>query len=147
LNFVTRNLSFSFVRKILDMEISFLTSLLVGKTPPLRLISNKLIASQDEKIEAFRSRGVVRVTAAKEKSESIVHKIQDMLQGIRHLEVDLNALNPKLQGPKFVDQKLDEATYNESVIDELAQLTETQITRLPNNLVSPIKCSIWQLLN
>lgn len=104
------------------------------------MISDKLIASQEEKIEAFRSRSVVRITAAKEKSEVIIQEIQDMLQGVRSLTIDLNALDSELKGQEVSSRS--DAAIDDSVINELAQLTETHITRLPNNQVSPTKCKL-----
>lgn len=124
----------------------FLTSTLVGQNPILRVISNKLIASQGEKIETFRSRGVIRVTAAKERSEIIVQEIHNMLQSVRYLEVDLDVLKPESQGPNLVARNLHENTYSDSVIEELAQVTETQIAWLPNNTVSFIRRVIHNLV-
>lgn len=116
-----------------------LTSISEGQNPPLKVISDKLISSQEEKIEAFRSRSVVRITATKDKSEAIVQEIQAMLQGVRSLIVDLNALKPGLKGPEFGAESSGKVAYDESVINELAQLTETHIIQLPNNQVSPLK--------
>jgi hypothetical protein len=84
----------------------------------------------------------VRITATKDKSEIIVQEIQATLQGICSLTVDLNALNSELTGPKFGAESSGKAAYDESMINELAQLTETHIERLPNNQVSNLKVDI-----
>jgi hypothetical protein len=84
----------------------------------------------------------VRITAAKDKSETIVQEIQATLQGVHSVTVDLNALNSGLTGPKFGTESSGKTAYDESVINELAQLTETHITRLPNNQVSLLKVVI-----
>jgi len=83
----------------------------------------------------------VRITATKEKSEMIVQEIQATLQDVRSLTVDLNALNPELTGPKFDAESSGKAVYDD-VINELAQLTETHIERLPDNQVSRLKVDI-----
>jgi ABC-type uncharacterized transport system ATPase component len=84
----------------------------------------------------------VRITATKDKSETIVQEIQDKLQGVRCLTIDLNVLKSELKGPKFGAESSSNAAYDEPVINELAHLTETHITRLPNNQVSPQKCEM-----
>lgn len=65
-----------------------------------------------------------------------------MLRAVRSLEVDLNALNPELEGPKMGYGSLKQTIYNGSLINDLAQLTETRITRLSNDLVSAVKLTI-----
>lgn len=82
----------------------------------------------------------MRVTATKEKSEAIVQAIEATLQGARSLTIDLNALVSGPKRPEAGAKNHVEAAYTESLINELAQLTETHITRLPNNHVSCMKC-------
>ena len=82
----------------------------------------------------------MRVTAKKEKSEAIVQVIGATLQGVHSLTIDLNALVPGPKRPEAGAKNHVEATYTESLINELAQLTETHITWLPNNHVSCTKC-------
>jgi hypothetical protein len=82
---------------------------------------------------------VVRITATKDKSEAIVQEIQATLQCVRSITVDLNALESELKGPKLGAESSSKAAYDESVVNELAQLTETHIIRLPNNQVSSLK--------
>jgi hypothetical protein len=100
------------------------------------LISDKLIANQEEKIEAFRARRVIRITAPKEKSSIIVQEIQNVLQNIRHLDVDLNVLLPGQGGMRASETRTADEIYGDFMIDELSRLTETQISRLPRNQVS-----------
>jgi len=88
----------------------------------------------------------VRITATKDKSETIVQEIQATLHGVRSLTVDLNAMRSELKGPKFGAESFGKATYDESLINELAQLTETHITRLPNNQASPLKSEMQQFI-
>lgn len=106
--------------EIRPMELELLIK---GRQPPLRQISKKLIVNQDEKIEAFRSRGVVRVTAPKEKAEIVVNEIIQALHNVRRQTVDLNVL---LRDGKDGDLVA-------STLKELSRLTETHIRRLPGN--------------
>ena len=102
----------------------------------MNVVSEKLIANQEEKIEAFRSRGVIRITAPKEKSDIIVQEIRNVLQNTRCLKVDLNVLLPGRYDRKTKAAKTAGEIYGDSLIHELSRLTETQILRLPNNQVS-----------
>lgn len=120
-----------------------LISTVEGRNPPLKVISNEFIANQEEKIEAFRSRGVVRITATKEKSENIFQAIRAALRDIRSLTVDLNPLIPSIQSPKAGAKSPNEVILDESSITELARLTETHIARLSDNQVSTPKVN-WR---
>lgn len=102
----------------------------------MRLISDKLIANQEEKIEAFRARRVIRITAPKEKSNIIVQEVYKVLQTIRHLDVDLNVLLPGQGCVESNEIRTADENYGDFMIDELSRLTETKITRLSDNQVS-----------
>jgi hypothetical protein len=91
-----------------------------------------LIPGLNENIEVFRSRRVMRVTLLKDKCDNIVREIQGVLRNIHRLEVDIDVLN--LDAIASTTKKKREI-IEDTVIAELARVTETEIVRLPNRKV------------
>jgi hypothetical protein len=88
----------------------------------------------------------VRITATKDKSESIVQAIQTTLQSVCSLTIDLN---PLISGPESRKRGFKPppgGAFDEVSMNELAQLTETHIIRLPYNQVSSTKSKSTILL-
>ncbi|OBT85795.1 hypothetical protein VE02_06038 [Pseudogymnoascus sp. 03VT05] len=95
--------------------------------PPLQTISDELIRADEEKIEIFRSRRAIRVTATKAKAKIISEGIRTTLEGVHRLEVSLTGLKKpgrKVQGVEETDE------FGEPVLAELARLTNTEVMRV-----------------
>jgi hypothetical protein len=114
-----------------------LTPSIEGRLPPLRIISEKLIINQEEKIEAFRSRSVIRITAVKEKATFILQEIQQVLKGSRRLDVDLKRILPQRRNTSKSGKQVD-TTLGQAAIAEIARLTDTEIRVLPDNQVRSV---------
>ncbi|ELR03187.1 hypothetical protein VC83_02309 [Pseudogymnoascus destructans] len=94
--------------------------------PPLQTISDELIRADEEKIEIFRSRRAIRVTATKAKAKIISEGIRSTLEGMHRIEVPLTGL--KKPGRKV--KEIEEADeFGEPVLAELARLTNTEVMR------------------
>lgn len=99
------------------------------------MISDEFLGDQDERIEAFRSRQVIRVTATHEKCKRVVEEIQRILLNVHHIELDMSVLSGYSRGPISKSKKRYQNLFPDSMLAELAQLTETEIGHLPNNKV------------
>ncbi|RFU30645.1 hypothetical protein B7463_g5681, partial [Scytalidium lignicola] len=119
--------------RIADLDL-LLAPLLGGLRSPLAIISEEYITGDLEKIEAFKSRGVIRITTTRQKSNIIIQKVEEKLQSIRNLEVSLENLVPPAkradaeQLKEWTNSNLDDV-----VLSELSRLTRTDIARLPGN--------------
>jgi Mitochondrial inner-membrane-bound regulator len=87
-------------------------------------ISANHIAGELEKIEAFRSRGVIRITTGRVKADLIIQDVEQALKRIRRMRISLFDLAPLPENPKVADKRFDDAT-----LLELSRLTNTDIVR------------------
>ncbi|OBT68384.1 hypothetical protein VE03_02910 [Pseudogymnoascus sp. 23342-1-I1] len=94
--------------------------------PPLQTISDELIQADEEKIEIFRSRRAIRITATKTKAKIIAEGIRTTLEGVHRIEVPLTGL--KKPGRK-VKEAGEADEFGEPVLAELARLTNTEVVR------------------
>ncbi|KAH7409633.1 mitochondrial inner-membrane-bound regulator-domain-containing protein [Cadophora sp. MPI-SDFR-AT-0126] len=119
-----------------DMDL-----LLMGNTSVLDHIHSDHLRHEDEKLEAFRKRSVIRVTAPHVKKPFIVQEIESALNRARTVTISLADLVP--QGPdkvqnrrvaRWVDRNFDPAT-----LQTLGSLTNTSIVQQQKNMLT-ISC-------
>jgi hypothetical protein len=103
---------------------------------PLKRISQQLISSDYEKIEAYKSRGVIRITAGRKQAARISNTIVDALKNVSVVEVDLYPLMQLMPGPLAVVKRKFPGEYGDSVIAELCRLTKTEAVWIADNKVS-----------
>lgn len=96
------------------------------------MVSDNLISTEDEKIEAFRSRSVIRITAAKVKATHILQAIQEELGKFCSIEVDLAPFSP---GPQTNVSKSAKDLIGDADIAELGRISATEIRKLKDNKV------------
>ncbi|KAI9732045.1 MAG: hypothetical protein M1818_007640 [Claussenomyces sp. TS43310] len=107
--------------------------LINGRNPPLGSISARSLLSEDEQIEVFRSRHVIRITATKDKALNIVTEVREVLRNIRHLELDMEALPPSQSTSLKYKKTRDDMALKNTVLAELRNLTGAEINQLPRN--------------
>ncbi|PVH80198.1 hypothetical protein DL98DRAFT_515690 [Cadophora sp. DSE1049] len=109
-----------------DMDL-----ILMGNTSVLDYIHSDHLRHEDEKLEAFRKRSVIRVTAPHVKKPFIVQEIESALKRARSVTISLADLVP--HGPdkvhnrrvaRWVDRNVDPAT-----LQTLGSLTNTSIVQ------------------
>ncbi|KFY22404.1 hypothetical protein V493_06617 [Pseudogymnoascus sp. VKM F-4281 (FW-2241)] len=101
--------------------------------PPLQAISDEFIQADEEKIEIFRWRRAIRITATKAKAKIIARGIRTTLEGVHRIEVPLAGL--KKAGRKVKEaEEVDE--FGEPVLAELAKLTNTEVVRASKDKLS-----------
>jgi len=104
----------------------------------LKSVSTNYISGKLEKIEVFRSRGVIRITSTRDKSAYIVQAIGEALRSVSRLKLPLEVLMPPTeksshrQRRKWVSKQ-----FNDEALAEIAQLTNTEITTTASGIVSP----------
>jgi hypothetical protein len=106
----------------------------------LNSINEEYLDQEGERLEVFRTRRAIRVTAAQSKKDRIVHAVEELLNTIRIEEISLRALIPSSKTfigkkefhrlEKSVDKHFDDVT-----LQELAQMTETSIVKHPKEKV------------
>lgn len=116
-----------------------------GDKPPLGSISAQSILNEDEQIEVFRSRHVIRITATKHKATSIVKEINGVLNNIKYIELDLNVLSP---APGILDErkKGTSVKLNQAVLAELHSLTGAEMDQLQNGKVCSKQINLFTQL-
>ena len=87
---------------------------------------------ENEKLEAFRSRNVLRVTTSHAKMDMVIQAVQQTLETIRIEKFDLGALAPS---QLFIDTKPTrirnwaKTHFDAAALEVLSQLTKTSITK------------------
>lgn len=94
-----------------------------SRAPPLKKISDALVTTENEKIEAYRARDVVRITGTPKQANRIARAIENVLANIRTYKVSLKEL------------KGDSAEFNNAVYEELERLTNSEVTRLSKDSI------------
>lgn len=93
--------------------------------PPLKRISNNLIQTEDEKIEVFRSRRVIRLTGTRFQVQNMINAIVASLENKQTRTV---FLPPSLS-------RTDRTAFTDNALLQLARLTGGNITRVSQNEV------------
>jgi hypothetical protein len=106
----------------------------------LNSINEEYLDQEGERLEVFRTRRAIRVTAAQSKKDRVVHAMEELLNTIRIGEISLRALIPSSKTfigkkefhrlEKSVDKHFDDVT-----LQELAQMTDTSIAKHPKEKV------------
>ncbi|RDW80230.1 hypothetical protein BP6252_04868 [Coleophoma cylindrospora] len=96
--------------------------LLKGAKSPLSRISRNLL-KRGEKIEASRSRKVVRITAPQQRAELLIPEIENVVKNIRHDSIGLKGLLSSSTSPELQDSLLDPTMHM-----QLGKLSEAEIT-------------------
>lgn len=94
-----------------------------SRAPPLKKISDALVTTENEKVEAYRTRDVVRITGTPKQANRIARAIENVLANIRTYKVSLKEL------------KRDGAEFNNAVYEELERLTNSEVTRLSKDSI------------
>ena len=94
-----------------------------SRAPPLKKISDALVTTENEKIEAYRARDVIRITGTPKQANRIARAIENVLANIRTYKVSLKEL------------KRDGAEFSNAVYEELERLTNSEVTRLSKDSV------------
>ncbi|KAH8811406.1 mitochondrial inner-membrane-bound regulator-domain-containing protein [Xylogone sp. PMI_703] len=115
-----------------DLEL-LLAPLLGALRSPLSVISEEYITDEQEKIEAFKSRGVIRITTTRQKADNIIEQLEEKLHSIQRLEVPFGNLVPAANKDDTKQLEKWIRTNIEDVLPELSRLTRTDIARLPGN--------------
>jgi len=101
-------------------------------------INSAHLPQENEMLEAFRSRGVIRVTTFHAKKPFIVETVEEALKQIRREELSLGDLllpGPKKPKSRRLDRWADR-NFDDTTLDELSRLTNTTIVRGPKKTVS-----------
>jgi hypothetical protein len=121
-----------------------LTKYIGGASSPLSSIHSKYIVEKKERLESFkskdtkRSRNAIRITTTRIKSCAIVWDIERTLKGIHRVQIPLKALMPTpKKGEKSDFRKWIDAQFDDSVIEEVARLTNTDIQKTSSDTVCP----------
>lgn len=111
--------------------------------PPLKTVSDELIQTDEEKIEVFRSRHAIRITATKAKAQTITQGIRSTLEGVHRIEVPLEPLKALARGTKgpFEGDEFDE--FGGPVLAELARLTNSEVVETSKDKVRFAETRIW----
>lgn len=113
----------------------------VGQMSVLDHIHSEHLQQEEEKLEAFRTRSVIRVTGPRIKKPFIVQEVESALKRVRRESVVLASLVPP--GPdkllqrrvdRWADRNLDAAT-----LQVLERLTNTSIVQQQKSVVSNLK--------
>ena len=107
-------------------------------------IHSKHIVEKEERLESFkskdikRSRNAIRITTTRIKSYAIVRDLERTLKGIHRIQMPLKALMPTLEkGEKSDFRKWVDTQFDDSVIEEVARLTNTDIRKTSSDTVCP----------
>jgi hypothetical protein len=91
---------------------------------------------REERLEIFRSndskrsRNAIRITSTRTKCHFVLQEIEQALKGIHRIQLPLKALMPQpKQGEQSDVKKWAKTYFGESVIKELARLTNTEIRK------------------
>lgn len=105
-----------------------------GPNSPLTLLHGEYLAHEDEAMEVFPSRGIIRVTTMRHKLEIVVDLLARDLDLIQREPIFLGALFPKMA--KARDFEAWQArTFSDSILQELSHITSTEISRISKNMV------------
>lgn len=118
-----------------------------GRTSPLSLIHSKYIIDREERLEIFRSndakrsRNAIRITSTRKKSYLVVQEVEQTLKGIHRIQLPLKVLMPKTKQGKQSDVwKWLNTHFDDSVIRDLARLTNSDIRKTSGGSVRFIEC-------
>ena len=113
----------------------------MGNVSVLDHIHSDHLRHEDEKLEAFRKRSVIRVTASHVKKPFIVQEIESALRRARSVTIPLADLVPRSSDKvesrrvaRWVDRNIDPATLR-----TLGNLTNTSIVQQDKKTVSQMK--------
>lgn len=127
----------------LSISISALADSLAGlDNPPLKVISDSLIQTDEERIEAFRSRRSIRITATKEQAEEIAKAIRGAVENMHRIIIPLMPLKRLAAGSKIALKSPDKDEFSESVLAELTKLTNAEVAKVSEDEVRYSKFSI-----
>lgn len=98
-------------------------------------ISVRLIEGAGEQVEIFKTRRVIRITATKDRAAIIAEEIRKFLRSMHRIEVDLSALVETKPSHTNKIKTNNLGQYNALAMEDLARITETNITRLSNDKV------------
>ncbi|KAL2069311.1 hypothetical protein VTL71DRAFT_15649 [Oculimacula yallundae] len=120
-----------------DLEL-----LLAGGNSFLDLVHSEHLSQEDERLEAFRKRGVIRVTAPQVKKRLIVQEIEGALHRVRRTTLHLAALKPWWGYGSISSRSVGkwiEKTFDSATLEELERLTNTSIIELEKHRLA-ISC-------
>lgn len=110
----------------------------MGQPSILAQIRSAHLPQDNENLEAFRLRGVIRVTGPHVKKPFIVQEFEDALKRVRRVTIPLADLVPR--GPKkLAHRSVDrwvERNFDDTTLQSLARLTNTNIIQQPKKEVS-----------
>lgn len=115
------------------MIAKFLIVHIDSSPSPLEPIISKLRSEDNERIDAFRSQGVLRITANRERALRIVEDIEKNILGqIQRMEIDYGFLmSLRKTWSNSYEEDLDNLA-----ISEIAKMTGTTIIRSSRRMVS-----------
>jgi hypothetical protein len=100
----------------------------------LGLIASEYINGEDERIDGFRSKHTIRITATRQKSEVIISEIEQVVQNIRREDIYLGDLMQPGHNWQQL-RKWADAQFNSTTIKHLSRMTNTEIDELPKKRV------------
>ena len=107
-------------------------TILAGVTSELNSLRLEYLMREEERLEAFLPRGVVRVTTTHAKKRLIVQAIEEAVKGIQKKKIALAHLCLEADPTKLPTRQLKRwamENFGDDVLQELALLTSTTITR------------------
>jgi hypothetical protein len=120
----------------LSIFITVITDYFAGlDNPPLKVISDSLIQTDEERIEAFRSRRSIRITATREQAKDIAKAIRSAVKNMHRITIPLMPLKRLAAGSKAALKSPDKGEFNESVLAELTKLTNAEVAKASENEV------------
>ena len=106
---------------------------------PLALLHGEYLAHEDEAMEVFPSRGTIRITTMRHKMDIVISILARDLDSIKREPINLGTLFPKMaKGRDFMAWQ--DQNFNDDVLQELSQITNTEISRISKNTVG--ECTV-----
>lgn len=114
----------------LVLPVNPLLMSLVGPPSALDKICGEGLLFEQEKMEVFRSRNIVRVTTLQHKRRWITNQVKEALNSISRTTIDLRNITPLFDQGASISHHI-----NPPMLDELSRLTNCLISRTNETLV------------